>query len=266
MKKIIIVLFIFLMLISLIPAVSATDIHLTVTICRSTDESVTPGQSTGPWGIVTHTPLGPGPDGWAYPLGSVVQLRAIPATDYHFSHWSWCYNGMDANISITIDGNRWNNPGILAVFAADSPGIINSFTAAPLSLPAGGGDVTFTWSCIANYVTLFLNGQNVGQYEPLWHVTVGITQTTDAYIVATDAGGPTTSNTITITVATAAAPGGNGGTNDKSPTGNSNLQGINWLYLIIPVGIVLLGIYIFVRKMNPSNSTGLLKDKRRHER
>ena len=80
--------------------------------------------NTGSLGTVTRSP-----DQATYHYGDVVQLTAVPASTYSFSHWSGDLSGSSNPASITIDGNKT----IDAVFVQGYTLAINA---------VGGGAVT----------------------------------------------------------------------------------------------------------------------------
>ena len=80
--------------------------------------------NSGSLGTVTRSP-----DQATYHYGDVVQLTAVPASTYSFSHWSGDLSGSSNPASVTIDGNKTIN----AVFVQGYTLAINE---------VGGGTVT----------------------------------------------------------------------------------------------------------------------------
>jgi hypothetical protein len=188
---------------------------------------------------VNVIPLGSGtviknPDKeWYY--NENVELTAIPGPGWGFNYW-WPGGSTSKTFTIHMDKNYSTTAYFQYV------PVINSFTVAPITLPAGGGNVTLAWTVQhTTSISLYLNGQWIGDYDDaVPNMMLGISQTTTAYIIAHQIGMSETATSGTITIIVAGS-GQNNPIGQNGDVKGTNIQGMNWLLIIIPLVIIIIG-------------------------
>ncbi|MGZ5758645.1 MAG: beta strand repeat-containing protein [Caldimonas sp.] len=101
-----------------------------------------------------------------------------------------------------------NRKTVAQAFNAATPAI-TSFSASPASLPAGGGDVTLSWTTpgpeFANFSDMLVIDHGVGDVTALSSTVVHVTSTTTFTLTGTNSSGTGTAS-LTVTVAPPPAP------------------------------------------------------------